>query len=501
MSHAQEDRSMTPLAAARQRLRDALQAGARGLCLRAVDEARALHLCEDIGERLDWPVHTWSAASGRDGLGAPEPLAELLRGLLRDPDPGLWLLLDPPAPDPAAVRALRELAQRSSGPAVIIIGEPAPAILAVPELELVTLDLPDTGELEALAADLADELRIGGRLGPAAALSRRAPALAAAALGLSEHHARRLLRRAGLAADDHLAVADLIAHKADVLRRGGLLERVEPVSSDMLGGLGDLKRWLGRRALALRPEARAAAIPDPRGVLLVGVQGCGKSLAARVCADVLGLGLLRLEPGRLYGGTLGESEANLRSVTATVERIAPVALWIDELDKGIAGSEGPASDAGTAARVLGGLLTWLQERRRPVFVVATANQVSRLPPELTRRGRLDEIFFVDLPDPDERAAIAAIHLDLAPRSQLGACPPLRDPLPAFLTLARAADGLSGAEIEGAIVEARLDAFAESRPLAATDFARALAATIPLSRSRAAEVEALRAWASASARRA
>lgn len=495
------DLNDSPFAATRQRLREALQAGARGLGLRVVDEARAVRLCEDVGERLDWPVHTWSAAAGRDGLGAPEPLGELLRGLLRDPEPGLWLLLDPPPLDPATLRALRELAQRSVGPAVIVVGEPAPAVVAIPELELLELELPDVGELTSLAADLADELRVAGRLAPANALARRAPQLAGAALGLSEHHARRLLRRAALATDDHIALAELAARKADVLRRGGLLERVEPVSSDMLGGLQALKRWLARRALALRPEARAAAIPDPRGVLLVGVQGCGKSLAARVCAHALGLGLLRLEPGRLYGGTLGESEANLSRVIAAVERIAPVALWIDEVDKGVAGSDGAASDAGTAARVLGGLLTWLQERRRPVFVVATANQVLRLPPELTRRGRLDEIFFVDLPDADERAAIAEIHLEHAPRTLLGVAPVLADPLPDLIDLVRATDGLSGAEIEGAIVEARIDAFAEARPLARVDLARALAATIPLSRSRADEIAALRAWASAAARRA
>ncbi|MBK9755436.1 MAG: AAA family ATPase [Nannocystis sp.] len=260
-----------------------------------------------------------------------------------------------------------------------------------------------------------------------------------------------------------------------------------------------LKAWLRRRALALHPAARAAAIADPRGVLLVGVQGCGKSLAARVCADILGLGLVRLDPGRLFGGTVGESEANLRRLTAAAERLAPVVLWIDELDKGLVGSEGAASDAGTAARVLGGLLTWLQERARPVFVVATANRVDALPPELLRRGRLDETFFVDLPGPDDRATIAEIHLVAAPQRRLGRAPPLADPLPDFLATARAADGLSGAEIEGAVTEARLDAFAEARPLAAADLHRALAATIPLSRSRAAEVAALRSWATRFAR--
>ncbi|MBA3544911.1 MAG: AAA family ATPase, partial [Nannocystis sp.] len=320
---------------------------------------------------------------------------------------------------------------------------------------------------------------------------------------LSEHAARRLLREAALAGggDDRRAAARLLVGKAEALHRGALLELVESVPEDMLGGLDDLKRWLHRRALALRPAAHAAAIPDPRGVLLVGVQGCGKSLAARVCAQILGLGLVRLEPGRLFGGTVGESEANLRRLTQAAERLAPVVLWIDELDKGLAGSEGAASDAGTAARVLGGLLTWLQERGRPVFVVATANRIDTLPPELLRRGRLDETFFVDLPGPEDRAVIAQIHLVTGPQRRLGAAPPLADPLPAYLALARAADGLSGAEIEGAITEARLDAFAEGRPLAAADFARGLAATVPLSRSRAPEIASLRAWAERLARRA
>ena len=323
------------------------------------------------------------------------------------------------------------------------------------------------------------------------------------ALGLSEHAARRLLREAAIAGggDDARAAARLASGKAEALHRGALLELVDAAPEDLLGGLDGLKTWLRRRALALRPAAHAAAIPDPRGVLLVGVQGCGKSLAARVCAQILGLGLVRLDPGRLFGGTVGESEGNLRRLIAAAERLAPVVLWIDELDKGLAGSDGSASDAGTAARVLGGLLTWLQERARPVFVVATANRVDGLPPELLRRGRLDETFFVDLPGPDERAIITEIHLLVAPRRHLAAAPPLADPLPSYLAAARAAEGLSGAEIEGAVTEARLDAFAEARPIAAADLTRALAATIPLSRSRAAELATLRAWAERFARRA
>ncbi len=510
----------TPLAS----LARSLRAGARGLLLRTDDEARAVRLLEALGEELGWHVHTWSATAGSDGSGTPSPLPALLRQLCGRREPVLWLLLDPPA-DPLAVRALRELAQGPApGAAVVLIGEPAVAYGQIPELADHTLPRPSLAELAALASHEAIALRRAGHPGPADSLDRAAvaanadlspktaapglssgtdPGLARLALGLSEHAARRLLREAALAGggDDRRAAARLLVGKAEALHRGALLELVEPVPEDMLGGLDELKRWLHRRALALRPAARAAAIPDPRGVLLVGVQGCGKSLAARVCAQILGLGLVRLEPGRLFGGTVGESEANLRRLTQAAERLAPVVLWIDELDKGLAGSEGAASDAGTAARVLGGLLTWLQERDRPVFVVATANRVDALPPELLRRGRLDETFFVDLPGPEDRAAIARIHLVAAAQRRLGAAPPLADPLPDFLELARGADGLSGAEIEGAITEARLDAFAESRPLAAADLARGLAATIPLSRSRAPEIAGLRAWAERFARHA
>jgi SpoVK/Ycf46/Vps4 family AAA+-type ATPase len=236
-------------------------------------------------------------------------------------------------------------------------------------------------------------------------------------------------------------------------------------------------------------------------VLLLGVQGCGKSLAARVSAEILGLPLVRLEPGRLFGGTVGQSEANLRATLALVERLAPVVLWLDEIDKGLAGTDGSQSDAGTTARVVGGLLTWLQERQEPVFVAATANRVDTLPPELLRRGRLDEIFFVDLPDPDQREEILRVHLEHVPRRRLGHVPPCADPWPAFADVIRTAEGYSGAEIEAALVEARLDAFADGRPLAAADLRRAVEASVPLSRTRAESIAALRAWATERARRA
>ncbi|MCB9702389.1 MAG: AAA family ATPase [Myxococcales bacterium] len=485
------------------RIERALRAGSRGLWLRTCEEARAIDLAEGIGEALGWPVHTWSPTRGRDHQGARLPLAELLGELAEQRGDALWILLDPGAAlaaDPIAQRALRELAQRSRGPAILAIG-PGDPPTRIPELVGVELGLPDPEELRRRLDRLGRSQALRGVAGADAALDAAGDGLARLGLGLDLLTFDRLIAEALLAhgADPAALLRHVGEHKPDALAGGGLLERAAATPPELLGGLEGLKRWLRRRALALDPRARAAAIPDPRGVLLVGVQGCGKSLAARVCASMLGLELLRLEPGRLFGGTVGESEANLRQVTALAERLAPVVLWIDEIDKGFAGADAGASDGGTTARVVGGLLTWLQERRRPVFVVATANQIDRLPPELLRRGRLDEVFFVDLPDAETRRAIARVHLELAPAQRLGAAPPLADPLGALLEVAAAAEGFSGAELEAAIVEARLDAFAEGRPLAAADLERAVQATVPLSRARRGSIEALRSWAREGAR--
>lgn len=484
------------------RLRRALAAGARALWLRTAEEERALRLIEAVGDALEQPVHTWSQGRGCDDDGLGRPLADLLGELARARGPDLWVILDGAAAiaDPPTARALRELALRRVGPAVVVV-DPAPAPEAVPELVALELPLADHDELAEHLARLADRLDREGPAGAAAALRAEADALARLGLGLPLRALERLIREAivvhggdGPAIREHVA-----ASKPDALGHAGLLTRVEPLPSELLGGLGELQRWLSRRALALAPAAREAAIPAPRGVLLVGVQGCGKSLAARVCASILGLPIVRLEPGRLFGGTVGESERNLREVVALVDRLAPIVLWIDEIERGLAGGDAPQSDGGTASRVVGGLLTWMQERTRPVFVVATANGVDGLPPELLRRGRLDEVFFVDLPDRGARRAIARVHLETWPKRQLGAAPPIADPLPALLDVAEAAEGFSGAEIEAAITEARLDAFAEARPLAAVDLARALAATVPLSRARREVVDALRAWAVRGAR--
>lgn len=499
---------MTDDANERERLERALQAGARAIAVVAADERRAVDVLEQVGDALSWPVHTWSASAGIDRQGRPTPLGELLRELASADDDALWILLDGAASlqSPLEIRALRELAQRSRGPAVVVL-DPTGAFDTsflpdkIPELVLEHLPPPPLPVLEDHLDWICGELEHSGfhdardKLGPH--LSR----LARGALGLELSTLERLVAQAVLhhGIDPEAIARDIAKAKPAALDRHRLLTPVDPAHPDELGGLDGFKRWVRRRALALQPQARAAGIPDPKGVLLLGVQGCGKSLAARVCAHMLDVPLLRLDPGRLFGGTVGLSEENLRRALSAVERVAPVVLWLDEIDKGLAGTEGSASDAGTAARVVGGLLTWLQERTRPVFVVATANQIDRLPPELLRRGRLDETFFIDLPDAPAREAIAHIHLISGPERRLGSIPPLAEPFEAFAAVVADRAGLSGAEIESAVIEARLEAFAENRPLAARDFQRALETIVPLSVSHAEALTALRDWARTRAR--
>ena len=205
---------------------------------------------------------------------------------------------------------------------------------------------------------------------------------------------------------------EVFAEKQQIIRKSGLLEYYA-ASEDFanVGGLAVLKDWLNKRAMAFTDEARAFGLPAPKGILLLGVQGCGKSLCAKAVSRLWQLPLLRFDMGRMFGSLVGSSEENVRRAIAVAESVAPAILWVDEIDKAFAGSQGSgATDGGTTARVFGTFLTWLSEKTAPVFVVATANDISQLPPELLRKGRLDEIFFVDLPSEEERAEIFRIHL-------------------------------------------------------------------------------------------
>jgi SpoVK/Ycf46/Vps4 family AAA+-type ATPase len=314
-------------------------------------------------------------------------------------------------------------------------------------------------------------------------------ALVDASVGLTRAEAENVFAKTLVVAGRLSAGEADIVHqeKKQVVRKSGLLEYVDtPESLQSVGGLERMKAWLKRRKAALDPAARQWGLPNPRGVLLVGVQGCGKSMAAKATATELGHPLLRMDVGRLFSKMVGETELNMRRALALAEAVAPAVLWIDELEKALSGAGGSgSSDAGTTSRVFGTLLTWLQEKTTPVFVVATANDIEHLPPEVLRKGRFDEIFFVDLPNAEERRAILSIHLSRR----------RRDPAKFDLdVLAKASEGYSGAEIEQAIVEALYDTFGRAPDITTEAVAAALRRTVPLSRTMAQAIDARRQWA-------
>jgi ATP-dependent 26S proteasome regulatory subunit len=317
-----------------------------------------------------------------------------------------------------------------------------------------------------------------------------------AALGLTLGEAENVFAKI-IVKDERLSgddVNEVFAEKQQIIRKSGLLEYCATSESFAnIGGLKVLKEWLNKRSVAFSNEARAFGLPAPRGILMLGVQGCGKSLTAKAVSTQWQLPLLRFDMGRMFGSFVGSSEENVRRAISVAESVAPAILWVDEIDKAFAGSQGSGiSDGGTTARVFGTLLTWLSEKSAPVFVVATANDISQLPPELLRKGRLDEIFFVDLPSRDERLEVFRIHLVKRGRDAA------RFDLEA---LADAGNDFSGAEIEEAINSALYDAFYAKTELTTEHIRTALVQSVPLARTMDEQISRLRRWAEGRARNA
>jgi SpoVK/Ycf46/Vps4 family AAA+-type ATPase len=311
--------------------------------------------------------------------------------------------------------------------------------------------------------------------------------LSVALSGLTLNQARQAVAQVAiedgrLDSDDVARIVDL---KAKALRDDSPLEYF-PASDNSyeLGGFDKLRSWLERARAASSPEAAELNLPAPKGVMLVGVQGCGKSLAAKVIAREWSRPLLKLDVGRLYDKYVGESEKNFREAIANAEAMAPCVLWIDEIEKAMSPDSG-GGDAGLGRRIFGAFLTWLAEKRDDVFVVATANDLSALPPELLRKGRFDEIFFVDLPTPEEREDILRIHLGLRRQD------PAAFDVP---KVAAATDGFSGAELEQVVIAAALGAIHDGRPLDTAMLVTEAGATVPLARSRREDVVRLREYA-------
>lgn len=465
-----------------------IRAGAPLVWLEAEEEQRAVAALERLCSAHARPMQRWSCVRGLHALRSSgvdpktaDPIAAL-DAFARSDGKTLLAALDmhPFLAQAVVVRRLRELRAplAASGKTLVLC---APTSCAVPELRgdcarvLVT---PATHhELQAIVSEV-------DRSTAAQQLSSR---LAEAGRGLRCDAFLLAVRRAfaRFGAVDERAIAEVRLERDRAVSDGALLEPIEPESGlDQLGGLDALKRWLDLRARAWTDEARAFGVDAPRGVFLVGVQGGGKSTCARAIAQRWSLPLLRLDVGRLFHGLVGASEANVRRALAQAESAAPCVLWLDELGRAF-GDLSRAGDAGTTSRVFGALLTWLQDRAAHVFVVATSNDVSALPPELLRKGRFDEVFFVDLPTRLERAEILTIHL--ARRGRESAAFDLDE-------LSARTDGFSGAELEQSVVGALLFAFAEQRELEQRDLIRATSEMVSLSRTARESIDALRKWA-------
>lgn len=473
------------------------------------EEERVEAALADIGRRRGKKLLSWTSSRGlhtpSEGLDTPgraypattaKPL-EALDEVLRQVDPALFLFKDlhPFMDDPVVVRKVRDLARhlRSSPRTLLLL---SPRMEIPPDLEkdvaVVDFGLPHREDLEALLDRMVEGVAGSGQVQVHLPPPVRDKIVSAArGLTLTEAEnalARTLIERGRLGEEE---VERILEEKKGVLRKTGILEYYdarEPLED--VGGLAGLKEWVRKRAGAFSREARQFGLPPPKGMLLLGVQGCGKSLCARAVSRAWNLPLLRLDVGRLFGSLMGSSEANVRRATSLAETLAPDILWIDEIDKAFAGSRSGEMDGGTSARVFGTLLTWLQEKTAPVFVVATANQIANLPPELLRKGRFDEIFFVDLPEAAERRDILQIHLRRRGRD------PERFDVEA---LAAEAEGFSGSEIEQAVISGLYDAYDLGRDLETEDVRHALGQAVPLSTMLREDLQALRAWCRGRAR--
>ncbi|MHC4444919.1 MAG: AAA family ATPase [Planctomycetota bacterium] len=444
-------------------------------------------------------MYIWSVVRGvHDGLmseSRPIPETEHPAGALyhlsRIEDRSICVMLDLVShlQDDRILRLLRDLINkfRELGSHLIIIDhrDNLPAVVAG-EATRFELSLPGEEELEEIIRDTLRRMHKKGRI--EVDMTRRSLQTIIRNLrGLTRRQVEQII--VDVVADDRRFDADdinrILARKRQALQHGGLLEYVEsPISLSEIGGLRRLKHWLKQRSSSLTDEAKAFGLGRSRGVLMLGVQGAGKSLCAKAIATAWQRPLLRMDVGALYDRYVGESERRLRDALHQAETMAPIILWIDEIEKAFASSASRSTDGGLSQRMFGSLLTWMQEHDSAVFLVATANDIEALPPELLRKGRFDEIFFVDLPGKSTRKQIFSIHLKKRKRD------PKNFDLDA---LAGASEGYSGAEIEQAVISALHVAYSLEEDVDTGLIIKALAESPPLSVTMAERVEALRAW--------
>ncbi|MEN7342525.1 MAG: AAA family ATPase [Pseudomonadota bacterium] len=471
------------------------------ICIETRDEPTVLRLLTDIAvntsANLHRPLFRWSVTDGLQRIDielAPQPLnsepGDVLGHIRASNTPGIYCLLDfhPYLNDPTLVRRLKDICLAFDTPrnklVLISAGIKLPDDLRHYSATY-QLAFPTEEKRTEIVQQIAREWRQenGGR---SVKSDRRALTMLVRNLaGLSEADVRRLARNA-IADDgviDHLDIENVMQAKYKLLNNDGLLSyEYDTARFTEVAGLSKLKDWIQKRRRTFLGETARPGLDPPKGMLLIGVQGCGKSLAAKATAGALGTPLLRLEFGSLFNKYHGETERNLREALTLAETMAPCVLWIDELEKGLSGRE---DTTGTAQRVLGAFLTWMAERKPGVFVVATANEIKKLPPELIRKGRFDEIFFVDLPKREVREEILAIHL-----KRRGCNPDLID-LP---VVAKATKHFSGAELEQLVVSALHAADADDSALTTQHLVAESEATSPLAVVMAERISELRQWA-------
>ncbi|MFH1112992.1 MAG: AAA family ATPase [Pseudomonadota bacterium] len=467
------------------------------ICIASIEEECILEQITDVCKKTERRLYAWDHGEFFRlilGAGTPptakDPLSALT-ALEHLPDDSVFVLLDFHQcwnGQPRVVRKLRDLAQRFKfSRKTVIVTMPFWRIPDELKDDAVQLEFPAPGitELDEILSSLTAAPGVRFNLTP-----QGREKLLAAALGLSTNHARRVFSKAivskgGLDERD----IDLVnQEKKQVIRESGALEFFSPSETiSDVGGLDQLKEWLRMRDRAFTQEARDYGLPSPKGIALIGIPGTGKSLTAKMIAGLWRLPLIRLDLGALFGGLVGQSEENTRRALSLAETVAPCLLWIDEIEKGLSTGGG---DAGTSMRVLAGILSWMQEKTRPVFVVATANNISLLPAELLRRGRVDEIFFLDLPTAAERREIFQVHIRKRKRPVQGYD---------LDALVEASGGYVGAEIEQAVIDGMYRAFGDrdlpGRDFTTEDILAALSNQVPISRSQRETIQSLKKWLS------
>src|SRR5580698_2557356 len=458
------------------------------------EEMRVQNLIMDIAQKRQKKVFEWSYSTGIVPAGTSIQSQKHRHAATKDPIMALDQVIEQVEPaififkdfhpfltknNFAVTRKLKEIALHlKNSLKTIVLVSPVMEIPTELEKEITLLNhpLPSRDDLAALLEKIINDVKQFHQVKidlDDAGRERLLQAALGLTLGEAENvFAKIIVKAERLCAED---VSEVFAEKQQIIRKSGLLEYYATDENFAnVGGMSVLKDWLARRVVAFTHEAREFGLPFPKGILMLGVQGCGKSLCAKAVSNLWQLPLLRFDMGRMFNSLVGSSEENVRKAIAVAESVAPAILWVDEIDKAFAGIQGSGgSDGGTTARVFGTFLTWLSEKTTSVFVVATANDISQLPPELLRKGRLDEIFFVDLPAEEERAEIFRIHLAKRGRNQAGfdlaAC-------------AVASVDFSGAEIEESINSALYDAFDAKRELTTDDILNALVQTVPLAKT-------------------